>query len=109
MSEGIKIIAINDAPTVSDAELNKIVTRITGGAEGRDVVRARNNALRAYIFALRDLERAQRDIINADESLTRDDYFKARNAMQVVIDEAIDAVERAFERLIVCQFALNRS
>jgi hypothetical protein len=107
----MKIIAINDAPTVSDAELNKIVTRITGGAEGRDVVRARNNALRAYIFALRDLERAgaQRDIINADESLTRDDYFKARNAMQVVIDEAIDAVERAFEHLVVCQFALNRS
>jgi hypothetical protein len=106
----MKIIAINNASTVSDAELNKIVTHITG-VEDRDVVRARDSALRAYIFALRDLKRAnaQHDIIASDESLTRDDYYKASNAVQDVIDEAINAVERAFEHLIVCQFALNRS
>ena len=111
----MKIVSINnDAPTVSDAELNKVVTHITG-VEGRDVVRARDSALRAYIFALRDLKRAnaQYDILHAkfdaDKSLTQEDYFKASNAVRVVIDEAINAVERAFEHLIVCQFALNRS
>jgi hypothetical protein len=53
----MKIVAINNASTVSDAELNKIVTHITG-VEDLDVVRARDSALRAYIFALRDLKRA---------------------------------------------------
>ena len=115
MSEGMKIIAINDAPTVSDNDLNRIITDI-GMAEGHhrnsDVLRARNNALRAYIFfALRGRQRAdaQYDAIAADEALTMDEYSKASGKVYEDVREAQDAVERAFEHLIVCQFALNRS
>ena len=103
----MKIVSINQAPTVSDNELNRIITDI-GMAEGHhrnnDVLRARNNALRAYIFALRGRQRAdaQYDAIAADDS-------KASGKVYEDVREAQDAVELAFEHLIVCQFALNRS
>jgi hypothetical protein len=114
MSEGMKIIAINDAPTVSNKDLNRILANI-GGAEGRnnDVLRARNDALRAYIYALRDRQRAdaQYDYIYSDESAypTADDVNKALTSVWDDVNKAQAAVERAFEHLIVCQFALNRS
>ena len=111
--EIMKIIAINDAPTVSNKDLNRILANI-GGAEGNnDVLRARNDALRAYIYALRDRQRAdaQYDYIYSDESahLTADDVNKAATSVWDDVNKAQAAVERAFEHLIVCQFALNRS
>jgi uncharacterized protein YjbJ (UPF0337 family) len=38
-----------------------------------------------------------------------DEYSKASGKVYEDVREAQDAVERAFEHLIVCQFALNRS
>ena len=112
---GVKIVAINDKPIVSDNELNRIITNI-GGAEGRNNdLRARNDALRAYVYALRDRQRAdaQYDYIYSDESAsaypTVDDVSKALTSVGDDVNKAQAAVERAFERLIVCQFALNRS
>jgi hypothetical protein len=111
----MKIVHINKAPAISDADIHRIVTQIgaIGGRNSRnnDVLRARNDALRAYVFALRDRQRAdaQYDIIGADESLTADDYNRALSAVQDDIVKAQDAVERTFEHLIICQFALNRS
>ena len=114
----MKIVSINRAPTVSDNDLNRIITDI-GMAEGHhrnnDVLRARNDALRAYIYALRDRQRAdaQYDYIYSDESAsaypTADDVNKALTSVWDDVNKAQAAVERAFERLIVCQFALNRA
>lgn len=93
----MKIIAINSAPTVrSEDVLRGDITDLNLILANIDTVCGRNAALRVYIYALRDLQRAH-ERCATDGSATDDD-----------IDKAQATVERAFERLIVCQFAINR-
>jgi hypothetical protein len=90
----MNIVNINNAPTVHDEDgcirydvrdFNRIIDNI-------DKACGRNDALRAYIYRLRDLQRAN------DESC-----FDNNDA---AIDRAEAAVVEAFERLIVAQRTL---
>jgi hypothetical protein len=95
----MKIVAINDAPAVSneDGYIRGDVTDLNKILDCIDTCEGRNDALRAYIYTLRDLQRAHEQYAG-DGSATRDD-----------VDKAQAAVERAFKHLIVCQFALNEA
>jgi hypothetical protein len=92
----MKIVSISNSPTVCDGDgsirgdvtdLNRILDSID--QEGR------NDAVRAYIYALRDLQRAH----------DRHAFFGDNTA----IDPAQTAVAAAFDRLILAEFSLNRS
>jgi hypothetical protein len=92
----MKIVSINTAPTVLDddgsirgdaTDLNKILDNV-------DQAEDRNDAPRAYIYALRDLQRAH------------DRY--AIFGEFAAIDPARTAVAKAFDRLVVAEFSLNR-
>jgi hypothetical protein len=97
----MKIVSINpvcDAgghikPDVTslDAIVNNIDT-----AMGR-AVRGRNDALRAYIYALRDLQVADNNF-----------HFSIADTALAQIDQAQAAVAKAFDALIAAEFALNR-
>jgi hypothetical protein len=89
-----KIVSINHAPAVIDedqvmradvTDLNQIVANI-------DEAEGRNDALRAYVYALRDLQRAH----------DRSSYEE----VDAEIDAAQAAVAAAFRRLIVAEFSL---
>jgi hypothetical protein len=92
----MKIVRINNVPRVCDedgtirgdvTDLNKILHNI-------DPCNGCNDALRAYIYALRDLQRAHCELAYDG---TLDD-----------IDRAEAAVAVAFDRLVVAEFSLNR-
>jgi hypothetical protein len=70
-------------------DLNKILSRI-------DDCEGRNDALRAYICALRDLQRAN-------------DRFAGPGCDGAEVDQAQAKVAREFDRLIVAEFRLNRA
>jgi hypothetical protein len=92
----VKIVSINDAQAVCDysgirgevTDLNRILNNI-------DEAEGRNDRLREYIYALRDLQRAYN--ISAFENNDAD-IHKARRA-----------VREAFDRLILAEFTLNRT
>jgi hypothetical protein len=96
----MKVISINSAPSVCNeddilrhdvTDLNKILSRIDG-------VEGRNDALRAYIYALRDLQRAH------------DSYsFGGEDGEDAAIDRAQAAVDETFDSLIAAQHRLSRS
>jgi hypothetical protein len=75
-------------PDITD--INKILDNL-------DKAYGRNDAIRTYIYALRDLQHANDQSVFAD---TVDAQGK--------IDRATDAVRSAFDRLIVAEFLLNR-
>jgi hypothetical protein len=67
-----------------------------------DEANGRNDALRAYIYALRDLQRAH------DRSgIAYEDGRAKANSADIAAAKA--AVAKAFDRLIVAEFSLNRS
>jgi hypothetical protein len=91
----MKIVSINPVCD-ADGDIRPDVTSldaIVNHIDGED----RNNALRAYIYALRDLQ-------VVDNSY---DYRTADTAL-AEIDKAHAAVAKAFDALIVAEFSLNR-
>lgn len=95
----MNIVNINAAPTVCDADggIRPDVTDINKILDIIDRAEGRNDAIRAYIYALRDLQHAHNESSYAD---TVDAYGK--------IDRAQAAVAAAFDRLIVAEFSVNR-
>ena len=97
----MKIVSINESPTHEDADgciradlrdIGKIIDRI-------DTAEGRNDALKAYIYALRDLQRAH-------------DRFSGMTGEDCDVAEVYQAqakVAREFDRLIVAEFKLNRA
>jgi hypothetical protein len=92
----MKIVNINDAPTVrnDDGGIRHDVTDLGKIIDNIDEAEGRNDALRAYIYALRDLQRAHNE-----------SCFETNDAD---IDRAKAAVNSAFDRLIAAEFSLNR-
>jgi hypothetical protein len=95
----MKIVNINTAPTVCDADgmIRPDVTDINKILDNIDQAEGRNDALRAYIYALRDQQHA------IDQSSFADTVDADGK-----IDRARAAVAEAFDRLIVAEFSLNR-
>lgn len=92
----MKIVSINNAPAVSDddgapradvTDIGKILDRI-------DECNGRNDALRTYILALRDLQRAN-------------DRYAIGTGDDTAIDHAQAKVGKAFDALIVAEVSLN--
>ena len=92
----LKIVSINNAPTVcdNDGSIRGDVTDVNQILNNIDTAEGRNDALRAYIYALRDLQRAH-------------NHF-ATEGQDTGIDQAESTVAKAFDRLIVAEFSLNR-
>ena len=88
----MKIVSINRAPTVCDVDghIKSDVTSLDAIVANIDTARGRNDALRAYIYALRDLQVAN------------------NNFPYSAADQAQAAVAKAFDALIVAEFSLNR-
>src|SRR5262245_36010327 len=93
----LKIVSINDAPAVRGAhgilrcqltDLSRIINTIDN-AEGR------NDTLRAYVYAPRDLQHAH-DVNVYEEN-------------DAAIDAAQTLVAKTFDQLIVAQLTLNAS
>jgi hypothetical protein len=96
MTKNVKIVSINNAPTIRDAD-NIIRTEITDLSkivDNIDEAGGRNDALRRYIYALRDLQHAH-DVAAYEE-----------NDAEIRVAQAL--VAKAFDRLIVAEFSLNR-
>ena len=92
----LKIVSINNAPTVcdDDGSIRGDVTDIGQILNNIDPAEGRNDALRAYIYTLRDLQRAHNEYA-----------FEGDGA---AVDQAQSNVAKAFDRLIVAEFSLNR-
>jgi len=92
----MKVVSINAAPSVvdQDGSIRDNVTDLNKILDSIDACNGRNDALRAYVYALRDLQRAN-------------DQF-AFDGDGDAIDQAQIAVANAFDRLIVAEFSLNR-
>ena len=91
----LKIVTIKNSPTVCDEDgaIRGDVTDIGKILDNIDQAYGRNDALRIYIYALRDLQRANdRYVIYGEDA----------------VDTAQTAVAKAFDRLIVAEFYLNR-
>ena len=93
----MKIVSINDAPAVRDTDgiLRCELTDLSRIIDNIDTAEGRNDALRAYIYALRDLQHAH------DVSI-----YEKNDAE---IDAAQALVAKTFDQLIVAQLALNGS
>jgi hypothetical protein len=92
------MLNINESPTLEDEDgciraelkdIGKIIDRI-------DESEGRNDALKAYIYALRDLQRAN-------------DRYAGVGCDDAEVEQAQAKVARAFDRLIVAEFMLNRA
>jgi hypothetical protein len=93
----VKIVSTNESPTHQDGDgciraeltdIGKIIDRI-------DEAEGRNDALKAYIYALRDLQRANE--------------LSCFDCNDAEIERAQVNVAREFDRLIVAEFKLNRA
>jgi hypothetical protein len=91
----MKIVSINAAPSVCDRDccIRRDVTDLNKILDNIDTAEGRNDALRAYIYALRDLQHAHNEFAFEGDG---DD-----------IDKAQAAVAKAFYRLVSAQFALD--
>jgi hypothetical protein len=98
----MKIVSINNNPSACDGDscIRPDVTDLNAIVANIDEAEGRNDALRAYIYALRDLQVAYNESSYADGG-SREDKDKA-------IDKAQAAVNKAFDWLIFCEFSLNR-
>ena len=77
--------------TRTDGRIDKAATDLTEIVGLLDEAEGRNDALRAYIFALRDLQ-----------------WLHNEDGTDAEIDAAQRAVNVAFDALIVAEFSLNR-
>jgi hypothetical protein len=95
----MKIVSINSAPKVCDAvgAIRPDVTSLDAIVNNIDTACGRNDALKAYVYALRDLQVANNNYC-----------FSIADTALAKIDQAQAAVARAFDALIVAEFALNR-
>jgi hypothetical protein len=93
----MRIVSINDAPAVRDTDgiLRYQLTDLSRIVDNIDSAEGRNDALRAYIYALRDLQHAH-DVSIYEEN-------------DAEIDAAQALVTKTFDQLIVAQLALNAS
>ena len=80
----------------TDWKIDKAATDLTEIVGLLDEAEGRNDALRAYIFALRDLQWLHNEAVEAG------------GYIDVEIDAAQRAVNVAFDALIVAEFSLNR-
>jgi hypothetical protein len=96
----MKIISINRAPTVCNAAgaIRPDVTSLDAIVNNIDTAMGRNDALRAYIYALRDLQVANNNY-----------HYSTADTALAQIDQAQAAVAKAFDALIITEFSLNRS
>ena len=101
----MKIVSINSAPTACDRDglIRRDITDLNLILANIDTVCGRNDAIIAYVHALRDLQVAHNESAFADDGTNG--THEERHAE---IDRAQAAVAAAFDRLIVCEFALNR-
>lgn len=95
----MKIVNINAAPSVCDADgaIRPDVTDLNNILANTDHAEGRNDAIRAYIFALRDLQYAHNQA-----ACYADSGFGDRE-----IDQARRAVRIAFDRLTYCELRLR--
>ena len=98
----MKIVSMNTAPTVcnDDGSIRGDVTDLNKILDNIDQAFGRNDALRNYIYALRDLQRANDQFGFAAYGTAEQKHER--------IDQARAAVVAAFDRLIVLEFSLNR-
>jgi hypothetical protein len=75
----MKIVSINRAPTVCNADgaIRPTVTSLDAIVANIDTCNGRNDALRAYIFALRDLQVANNEFGYADVDRTTEEKHAA--------------------------------
>jgi hypothetical protein len=95
-SQVMKVVNINTAPTIcnDDGCIRHDVTSLDAIINHIDEAGGRNDALRAYIFSLRDLQRA-----NDEYAIDGDDG--------AAIEKAEAVVAEAFDRLTAAEFALS--
>jgi hypothetical protein len=98
----MKIVSINNNPSACDGDccIRPDVKNLDAIVANIDTAEGRNDALRAYVYALRDLQVAY-DATGFADGGSPEDKKKA-------IDMAKAAVNKAFDRLIFCEFSLNR-
>jgi len=100
----MKIVRINKNPSACDEDggLRPGVKSFDAIINNIDTAEGRTAALKAYIYALRDLQVAyNNDAAGYDEAGSQEDRDKA-------IDVAQAAVREAFDRLVFCEYSLNR-
>ena len=92
----MKIVSINTAPKVTNADgiIRGDVTDLGKILNSIDEANGRNDALRAYIYALRDLQRAN-------------DEYAICGTDGSAINHAKAVVREAFHRLTVAEVSLN--
>jgi hypothetical protein len=92
----LKIVHISSAPTVcnKDGAIRHDVTSLDAILNHIDTAEGRNDALRAYIYSLRDLQRVH-------------DSYSYADGLEAV-DQAEAAVAQSFDALIAAEFRLNR-
>jgi hypothetical protein len=95
----MKIISINDAPSIRDrySIMRKDVTDLTKIVDGIDTAEGRNDALRAYIYALRDLQH-EHDTFSYENNYAAIDAAQAR--VIVAFNRLIEAQHRLDDELI---------
>jgi hypothetical protein len=95
----MKLVSINSAPTVVDEAggIRPDVTSLDTILNHIDHCNGRNDAVRAYIYALRDLQ------------VAHDEGPYAEEDTDAAIDRAHAAVNKAFDDLIVAEFSINRA
>ena len=94
----MKIVSINAAPSVCDADggVRPDVTDLNNILDNVDHAEGRNDAIRAYIFALRDLQYAHNQSSYADSGFG-----------DAEINQAQLVVREAFDRLTYCELRLR--
>ena len=102
----MKIVSINRAPAVCDdyGGIRGDVTSLDAILANIDTVEGRNDAIIAYVHALRDLQRAHNEASFGDDGTNG--THQERDAE---IDRAHAAVNKAFDDLIAAEFAINRT
>jgi hypothetical protein len=95
----MKLVSINSAPTIRDEDggIRPDVTSLDAILSAIDAVEGRNDCIRAYVYALRDLQVAHNEGVSVEEDV------------DAAIDRAHAAVNKAFDALIVAEFAINRT
>ena len=102
----MKVVSINRAPSACDRDglIRRDITDLNLILANIDTVEGRNDCIIAYVHALRDLQVAHNESSFADDGTNG--THEERGAE---IDRARNAVNKAFDDLIVAEFAINRS
>ena len=102
----MKIVSINQAPTACDRDglIRRDITDLNLILANIDTVEGRNDCIIAYVHALRDLQVAHNESGFADDGTNG--TSEERDAE---IDRTRAAVNKAFDDLIMAEFAINRT